>query len=341
MKIVLTPATRESLEKQHRKERDKNIADRIKAVLLADENWTQTQIAQALRIDRNTIHQYLDDYITLGKLKHGNGGSEPKLNAEQTKALMAHLEVHTYTKASDICQYVKDTFGIEYGLSGMTKWLTAHKFSYKQLKGVPAKADPENQFEFIAYYEALKRYTPVNEPIEFADGVHPTMATKITAGWIRTGVDKTIATTASRTRINIFGSINLTNLSVTITHDKTVNSETVQQHFQTLKKKYPNAPKIHIILDNGPYNTSEEVKQEAERLNIALHYLPTYSPNLNAIEQLWKVMNEEVRNNRFFSSAKEFRTSILDFFEKTWPIIAPQKIDRVNDYFRVARKADC
>jgi transposase len=338
MKIDLTQATWESLEKQHRQERDKNVADRIKAVLLAAEGWTQTQIAQALRIDRNTIHQYLKDYVTQGKLKHGNGGSEQKLNAEQAKALIAHLEAHTYVKAIDICQYVKDTFGVEYGLSGMTKWLTAHKFSYKYLKGTPAKADPEKQVEFIAYYEALKKNTPVNEPIEFADGVHPTMATKITAGWIRTGVDKTIETTASRTRINIFGSINLSNMGLTITHDLTINSETVVKHFQKLKDKYPDAPHIHLILDNGPYNTSEEVKLAAQRLGIKLHYLPTYSPNLNAIEQLWKVMNEEVRNNRFFSSAKEFRMSILDFLEKTWPLIAPQKVDRVNDYFRVVRK---
>ncbi len=338
MKIALTPAIRESLEKQHRKERDKNVADRIKAVLLAAEGWTQTQIAQALRIDRNTIRQYLDDYITQNKLKHGNGGSDPKLNAEQTELLTAHLEVHTYTKAIEICQYVKNTFGIEYSLSGMTKWLKANRFSYKHLKGVPAKADPEKQVEFIASYEELKRTIPANEPIEFADGVHPTMATKITGGWIRTGVNKTIETTASRTRINIFGSINLSDMSLTITSEKTIDSNTVIQHFNKLKVKYPESPQIHLILDNGPYNTSEEVKQAAQELGIRLHYLPTYSPNLNAIEQLWKVMNEEVRNNRFFSSAKEFRMSILDFFEKTWPIIAPQKVDRVNDYFRAVQR---
>lgn len=341
MKITLTPATRESLEQQHKKERDKNVADRIKAVLLADQGWTQTKIAEALFIDRNAIHKYLDDYVTQGKLKHASGGSETKLNEEQTQALIAHLEVHTYAKAIDICQYVKDTFGIEYGLSGMQKWLAAHQFSYKYLKGVPAKADPEKQAAFITYYEALKENTPANEPIEFADGVHPTMATKITAGWIRTGVNKTIETTASRTRINIFGSINLSTMGLTITNDKTINGDTVITHFHKLKQKYTDAPKIHLILDNGPYNTSEEVKQEAQRLGIQLHYLPTYSPNLNAIEQLWKVMNEEIRNNRFFGSAKEFRMSILDFFEKTWPLIASQKIDRVNDYFRVVRKIGC
>lgn len=335
MKIELTDATKESLEKQHRQERDRRVADRIKAVLLCAEGWTQTQIAQALRIDRDTVYKYLRDYVAENKLKHASGGSQTLLNAQQSQELITHLEQNTYAKASDICEYVKNQFGIIYSLSGITKWLTAHRFSYKNFKGVPAKADPEKQAAFIVYYEALKKNTPDNEPIEFADAVHPTMATKITAGWIRTGVEKMIATTASRTRVNVFGSLNLADMSITTSYADMINSAVVSQHFLKLRAKYPDAPKIHIILDNGPYNTSEEVKEAARINNIQLHYLPTYSPNLNPIERVWKIMNEEVRNNRYFSSAKEFRLSILDFFEKTWPSIAVQKIDRINDNFRI------
>ncbi|MBD6969287.1 hypothetical protein G4170_22495, partial [Vibrio parahaemolyticus] len=46
----------------------------------------------------------------------------------------------------------------------------------------------------------------------------------------------------------------------------------------------------------------------AKVLNIELHYLhlPPYSPNLNPIERLWKVMNEYVRNNIYFSSKVEY-----------------------------------
>ena len=69
-------------------------------------------------------------------------------------------------------------------------------------------------------------------------------------------------------------------------------------------------------------------------MGIVLYHLPAYSPNLNPIERLWKVMNEYVQNNRFFHTAKEFRQSILDFFEKTWPKIAPQMTDRINDTFQ-------
>jgi hypothetical protein len=58
------------------------------------------------------------------------------------------------------------------------------------------------------------------------DAVHPTQATKITCGWIQTGVDKTIETTGSRTRLNIVGAVRLGHLPDTITAKyKTVNGK--------------------------------------------------------------------------------------------------------------------
>ena len=47
--------------------------------------------------------------------------------------------------------------------------------------------------------------------------LHPTQATKVSYGWIQTGVDKTIETTGSRTRLNIVGAVRLGHLSDTIT----------------------------------------------------------------------------------------------------------------------------
>ncbi len=126
-------------------------------------------------------------------------------------------------------------------------------------------------------------------------------------------------------------------MSVTIGSYETIDSLAMEGHFKKLKKKYPNAPKIHLILDRGPYNTSAETKEAAKKHGIILHYLPPYSPNLNPSERLWKVMNEHVRNNRFFHSAKEFRKAIMDFFEITWPKIAESMVDRINDNFETLK----
>jgi transposase len=113
-----------------------------------------------------------------------------------------------------------------------------------------------------------------------------------------------------------------------------VNGETTVAFLEQLKEAYPNAPKIHIILDQSGYHRSQLVKDAAVEKAIELHYLPPYSPNLNPIERLWKVMNEQVRNNVFFSSAKAFREAIVGFFEHEIHTIAPNLKNRINDNFQ-------
>lgn len=337
MKITLTAEEKKELEVSHRRERDSRISDRIKAVLLADEGWTQVEIAQALRISSETVHDHLHDYTDSKKLKPENGGSNSKLNEQQTAELASHLESNTYTKVSTICAKVYQNYGISYSVAGMTKWLESHGFSYKKPKGTPAKADPVKQEEFISAYHALLESTPAEEPILFADGVHPTMATKITYGWIKKGTDKPIATTASRTRMNLVGAIDLKTMGVVCNSYETVDSKAMSQYFGELRAAYPEAPKIHMILDRGSYNTSLQTLEAAKNCGIVLHHLPAYSPNLNPIERLWKVMNEYVRNNRVFASAKEFRHDVLEFFNTTWTKIANSMRGRINDNFQTLK----
>ncbi len=338
MNIELTTQEKEQLELQHRTERDRRVADRIKAVLLNSEGWTQKQIAQALRIRYETVQDHLNDYKNLKKLKPENGGSKSRLSKEQSSELTSHIEENTYLKADLISDYINHKYGVTFTTSGMTKWLERNGFSYKKPKGTPAKADSSQQNEFVKHYEKLLNNTPANEPIEFADAVHPTMATKITYGWIRKGKDKPIDTTASRTRMNIFGSINLETMDVTIANHETINSQSLKKHFEALRRKYPLASTVHLITDRGAYNTSKETKAAAKEYGVTLHYLPPYSPNLNPIERLWKVMNEYVRNNQVFKTAKEFRHAILTFFDTTWPKIAISMTDRINDNFQTINK---
>lgn len=333
----LSDEQKQDLELRHRYEEDGRIRDRIKAVLLKNEGWKNKAIAQALRIHEETVRQHLTDWVTDEKLKPKNGGSYSKLDDAQTHALDTHISETTYTRVMDICAYVEATFGIGYTVSGMTKWLKEHKFSYKHPKNVPAKADLAKQEEFIEKYLALVADTTIDEPILFMDSAHPTMATKVVCGWIKKGVDKPIAQTASRTRVNVMGAIELATMNVVSCRPDYVNAETTVAFFAQLKIAYPNAPKIHIILDQSGYHRSLLVREQALEKNIELHYLPPYSPNLNSIERLWKVMNEEARNNVFFSSSKMFRDAINGFFDVTLPKIAHSLQGRINDNFQTIK----
>lgn len=339
--ITLTPEQKNELETRHKKSRDKRESDRIKAVLLSDEGWQPQLIAQALRIHETTVYQHLKDFIKLEKLTINSGGSKSALDTQQTQELIAHLTATTYLQTHQIVAYVAKQHSVQYTVSGMNKWLHQNHFSYKQPKSVPHKFDAKKQLEFVQAYEQLKSEAKADEPIVFMDAVHPTQATKITSGWIRKGMDKPIETTGSRTRLNIVGAIELGNLSRAVIeqYSMTVNGDSIVDFLQKVKAAYSDKQTIHLILDGAGYHRSAQVKEMAESLNIQLHYLPPYSPNLNPIERLWKVMNKHVRNNQYFSSAKEFRQKIGLFFSETLPNIATSLDSVINDRFQLFKTA--
>ncbi|MCP4121136.1 MAG: IS630 family transposase [Bacteroidetes bacterium] len=340
MKITLTQNQKKELESQHDMTRDGRVRDRIKAVLLASEGWSASMISQALRIHETTVLRHLRDYEQSEKLRPENGGSSGYLSVTQTMALIEHLAEHTYHHTHQIVAYVMEHFGVQYSVPGMNKWLHHNGFSYKMPKGVPHKFDEAKQQVFIETYESLKAACGEDESILFIDAVHPTQATKITHGWIRKGQDKLLETTGSRSRLNIIGALNLSDIGATVVSDyESINSENIVRFFCQLRESYPLTHKLHIILDGAGYHRSDLVKDAAFVLNIELHYLPPYSPNLNPIERLWKVMNEKSRNNVYFKSKRDFKEAIDQFFTVTLPEIAGSLTSRINDNFQVLKPA--
>lgn len=123
MKIVLTPQQKQQLEQMHDTERDSRVCDRIKAVLLASEGWSQVMISQALRIHESTVARHLSDYVLSEKLKPENGGSQSRLSVTQTMQLIEHLTEKTYFHTRQIVTYVEAEFAVSYTIAGMNKWL--------------------------------------------------------------------------------------------------------------------------------------------------------------------------------------------------------------------------
>ena len=92
----LTCKERKQLEKLHRTKNDKRQCDRIKAILLYDQDYSYAEIAQILLLDDETIRRHVKDFFKRNKLKPENGDSHSALNEQQASKLIAHLQAHTY-----------------------------------------------------------------------------------------------------------------------------------------------------------------------------------------------------------------------------------------------------
>ena len=333
-RIKLTTEAKFQLEERHHLCKNGKERDRIKAALLRSESWTVPMIAQALRIHQSTVIRHLSDYRE-GKLTLDSGGSKSNLNESQTVELLSYLEDNTHRTTKEIICYIKEKYNVIYSVPGMNKWLHRNGFSYKKPKGFPHKASKEMQEKFKNEYQKLKENLSSKDGILFMDSCHPSMSTKVSYGWIKKGASKAIETSASRTRINLIGAINLDRLSKPIVGSySTVDGESIVDFMMQIRKYSDISGKIHLILDQASYHKCSKVVDKAKKLNINLHYLPPYSPNLNPIERLWKIMNEYSRNNQFFKTANEFRQSITALFSKTIPKINSVLKSRINDNFQ-------
>lgn len=316
MERHLTAKEREKLIKAHRKERDKRVCDRIKAVLAYDDGYSYSEIARILLLDDETIRRHIEDYFSKKKLSPESGGSESLLSDKQSAQLKAHLQENTYLYVKDICVYVKKKFSITYTTSGMTKWLHANDFRYKKPHGVPAKANQELQKRFIKDYERIEKNARYNnESIYFGDSVHPEHQTQLSYGWILKGERKAIPMTGRQYRLNFMGAICLNGHKVVYEQAEKVDGDSIKRFLDKLRRQNPDGRKIHLFLDNAGYHRSKDVKKYAKKLKIKLHYLPPYSPNLNPIERLWKIFHECVTRNRYYEKFAGFTDAALNFFK--------------------------
>jgi transposase len=259
----------------------------------------------------------------------------------QAKLLSDYLEQHTYLFVKDIVAYIKSTFEIQYTVGGLTSWLHIAGFSYKKPAVVPGKANRQAQEQWIRDYEKLKTNLSSNEAICFIDGVHPTHNVKLAYGWIKKGQRKEIPTNTGRQRLNLTGAIDIQTKLVLIQQDDTLNAQSTILFLQNLEASYPRSNRIHAFCDNARYYKNKDVTAYLANSKIKMHFLPPYSPNLNPIERLWKLMNEEVLYNRYYESFTSFRDAVLGFLRKLVdpPAILLKKITaRITDRFRATGK---
>ncbi|MEO5675167.1 MAG: transposase, partial [Chitinophagales bacterium] len=93
-----------------------------------------------------------------------------------------------------------------------------------------------------------------------------------------------------------------------------INAQSTIALLEKIKHHQPQG-NIIIISDNAKYYHAKMLKQYLEHnQRIQMQYLPSYSPNLNLIERLWKFYKKKILYHRHYSTIDEMRTVSLKFF---------------------------
>ena len=92
----------------------------------------------------------------------------------------------------------------------------------------------------------------------------------------------------------------------------------ILQLWQLVGRDYPQAKRIHLILDNYRIHSSLQTKAALARLDgrVVLHFLPPYCPDHNRIERVWRDLHDNVTRNHQCRTMKELMTEVYHWLKK-------------------------
>jgi transposase len=293
---------------------------KLSVLVMLDEGLAQEMISTLLGIGIGTVNKCkkkcdsdgLDGYLDRHYVPY-----QGRLDAEQLGLLEEEVIRGIYSNCTQIAEWISKKFGVDYCESAVRSILKKLGFVYKKTMSIPGKADVEEQERFLAELEPFLAETGPNEVVFFMDAVHPQHNTRSDYVWIKQGQNKEIPTNSGRRHVNINGAMNAHQPDDVVTVEaEIINAQVTEELFEKLLKKHADKERIYVFGDNARYYNNAALKAWLQQNpKIQLLHLPTYSPNLNLIERLWKFLRKKVINLRYYPTFDEFRNAIHEFFK--------------------------
>jgi len=126
--------------------------------------------------------------------------------------------------------------------------------------------------------------------------------------WSRVGVQPRVDTFGMRKTAHVFGAISIERRPYFVYQFASVfNGRTFLDYLKELTRRCPRR-KVFLIIDNGPCHQLDARGRQwldEHRHRLELFRLPSYSPQLNGIEGVWKVTKKKTTHNRFYRTVDE------------------------------------
>jgi transposase len=155
---------------------------------------------------------------------------------------------------------------------------------------------------------------PADEVVVYLDEVDIHLNPKIGPDWMKRGRQKTVLTPGCNQKRYLAGAWNPQTRQLIYVEGERKNSLLfLELLYKLVTESYPNAKRIHIILDNYGIHDSLQVRlalKSAAAEKLKLHFLPPYCPDHNRIERIWKDLHDNVTRNHRCATMVELMAEV-------------------------------
>ena len=303
---------------------DLRTVQRILAIQALCQGQASQTIAEILQISQEAVRLWIRNFLLNGPegLRSKKSPGRPsKLTKTQKKRLDQLISdgpsqagyPGACWRAPMIQDLIYREFGVFYNVYYISQLLGNMGFSYQKARFISDHLDEKKrqQWRKRTWPKILRRAKAQNALILFGDEASFPQWGSLSYTWAKKGQQPTVKTSGIRKSYKVFGLIDyFSGQFFSKAHEGRLNSESYKAFLQGVLRKTKQF--IILIQDGARYHTSKAMqeffKKYAHRLTV--YQLPSYSPDYNPIEKLWKKVKEKGTHLHYFPTFQDLKCKV-------------------------------
>lgn len=303
---------------------DVRVLSRGQALMGVLSGATYEEIATIVSVSTEAIRLWVNSFLAYGVASlttKKSPGRPPNLTTAQKKELKNVVkkgpEVAGYMSgcwnSAMVQDYIHKTFGVLYSVYYIAQLLRNLGLSYQKAIFASAHLDPDARRKWLkeTWPKIVKRSKSLGSYLLFGDEASFPQWGSLSYTWAPKGKQPVVKTSGCRRGYKVFGLIDY--WSGKFFHKAQTGKFTSESYSEFLQEVLSKTKK-HVILiqDGASYHTSESMQvffhENKDRLTV--FQMPSYSPDYNPIEQLWRKIKKKGTHLKYFPTFESLTAKV-------------------------------
>ena len=312
----LTKDTIKLLKRIYKESKYYQVRQRSHCILLSYEKYKISELMTIFQVSRNTVYNWLNNWEDLGLVglynREGRGRKKlfDPLQQERIKAWVKE----TPKKLTIVQEKIQKEWDIVASKDTIKRVVKCLGMKWKRIRNLVAgEPDPELYENKKQIINALKKLSDLGFlDLRYLDESGFCLTPYVPYAWQDKSEISGFKTKKSK-RLNVIGLLNRNNDLESYIFETKITSDIVIKFLDNYVQKIDKL--TVVVIDNAPIHRSKAFQKkiaEWQQKKLEILWLPTYSPQLNLIETLWRFMKYEWIEQEAYESWK----NLVEYVEK-------------------------
>jgi len=297
---------------------DPRVQRKLEVLWLKHHGETHQRLAQLAGVSRSSVQRYLDEFRRGGleEIRRCRYAGPPSALEAHRASLDDYFRQHPPRSVRQAQEVIRQRTGIARGQTQVRRFLRRLGLAPRKLAAVPIPpratleehAKQQRRFLDEELEPVLAEARAGRRDVYVGDASHFVHASFL--GWLWGAVRFFVRAASGRKRYNVLGALHaVSHRLLRVANHSYINAESVCALLRAVAQAGVGRP-ITRVLDNARYQKCALVRELARSLGIELLYLPSYSPNLNRIERIWRFVKKQCLRAAYHPTYEAFTAAI-------------------------------